>query len=584
MKVTNKIDLKINPGRLCYGLSRIGYNPTSAICDILDNSVMANAKNIYVKIIKENMHFEDNRGNNVKEYLIIDDGNGMKYDKMLDALSLGSDNIDYSEDTLSKFGLGLKSAGFSQGNRIELISSTGDNNFYKLTLDLDKIGKEYYCEQNDLNEEDVKLISNYLANEKGTIVRLANIRKENHPSVKKTINELRYRIGVIYYYFMQDGLSISLGEDKISPFDVLFSEEADENGKLNEFDWDGKSVRWIKKIEEVALDAESGVIGRIEVTQLPYPPIFEAEKLGAKKDIRDKYRIGAGNYGYYVYRNKRLISWAEGFDGIIPQDQEFYAFRGRILIDSTADDCFNIDVKKAHIKLSDDAQNTLEDLSDEYKRKSKKAWKAAKSLVDQINCKEPNNVANEIAEGINLPDSLPGDAFPTTDTEIERGKRDKEIQDKLKEKIKKETKHRLKEETGSDVPEEEIKPEDIQKTIKGDDNKSGNAKIFRVPSIEDNLLWEPYYDAEIGLSVRINRSHRFSRVLFEDNASNTDLQVMFELLTLQLANAEIYAQKNIQTFEREKVENILTEYRRIISEFLANMCRTSKLPPINGDE
>lgn len=582
--MAEKINLKINPGRLCYGLSRIGYNPTSAICDIVDNSVMADATNIHIKIVKDNIHFEDNRKNNVKEYLIIDDGNGMKYEKMLEALSLGSDNIDYADNTLSKFGLGLKSAGFSQGDRIELISSIGNGEVNKLIVDLNKIGAEYYCEKSDLSEEDIEIVNQYFINNRGTIVRIANVRKENHPSVRKTIDELKYKIGVIYYYFMKDGLNISLGEEKISCFDVLFTDEANKNGNLNEFDWDGKSVRWIKKINEVTLDSESGIKGRIEVTQLPYPPIFEAEKLGAKKDIRDKYRIAAGNYGYYVYRNKRLISWAERFDGIIPQEQEYYAFRGRILIDSSADECFNIDVKKAHIKLSDDAYNTLDELSDEYKRKSKKAWKNAKGLVDQINGKEPNSVANEIAENINLPESLPGEAFPTTDTEIEKGKRDKEIQELLKEKMKKETKNRLEEEKGTDVPEEEINEDDIQKTIKGDDTRTGNSKIFRVPAIEDNLLWEPYYDAEIGPSVRINRSHRFSRVLFEDNSANTDLQVMFELFTLQLANAEIYAQKNIQELEREKVEAILSEYRRIISEFLATMCRNSKLPPINGEK
>lgn len=580
----NKIDLSINPGRLCYGLSRIGYTPTSAICDIVDNAVAANAKNIHVKILKENIHFEDNRKNNVKEYIIVDDGNGMIYEKMINALSLGSSNLEYADDTLSKFGLGLKSAAFSQGERIELISSTGDGEECKLVVDLRKIGNDYYCEKVDLAKNDYELISKYFKDNKGTIVRISNIRKENHPSVKKTIEELKYKLGVIYYYFMIEGLNIYLGEEKIEPFDVLFTKEAEVNGNLDEFNWDGKSVKWIKRIEEVTLDSESNVKGYIEVTQLPYPPIFEAEKLGTKKEIRDKYRIGAGNYGYYVYRNKRLISWSEGFGGIIPQDQEFYAFRGRILINSTADECFNIDVKKAHIKLSDDAYNTLEDLSDEYKRKSKKAWKAAKSLVDQINGQDPNNLANEIADRIIIPESLPGDAFPTTSTEIERNRRDKEIQENLKEKMKNQTKARMKEENGEDVSDEDINSDEIEKTIKGDDVNKGNDRIFRVHSIDDNLLWEPYYDAEIGLSVRINRSHRFARVIFEDNASNVDLQILFELLTLQFANAEIYAQKNIQNLERERIESILTEYRRMISEFLATMCRNNKLPPLNREK
>lgn len=579
----DKINLAINPGRLCYGLSRIGYTPTSAICDIVDNSVMADAKNIYIRIVKENIHFEDNRKNNVKEYLIIDDGKGMDYTKMLDALSLGSDNSEYDDDTLSKFGLGLKSASFSQGNRLELISKK-DNVINKLVVDLTVLNNEYFCEMQELNDSDKELINKYIENSTGTIVRISLVRKENHPSVKKTIDELTYKLGVIYYYYMKDGVNIYLSDNKIEPFDVLFTEEADQGGNLVESDWDGQTVKWIKRNSEVALDSEFRVKGRIEVTQLPYPPIFEVKQLGSKKKIRDKYRIGASNYGYYVYRNKRLISWAEGFGGIIPQDQEFYAFRGRILIDSSADECFNIDVKKSNIKLSDDEFNTIEDLSDGFKRKSKKAWKTAKGLVAQIEGKEPNNLANEIAENVKLPSYLPGECIPTSENEMEKEKRDKEIKEKLKKKMIKETQDRLKDETGINLLPEEIKEKDIEKTIKGDDVDRGNDKIFMVPTIEDNLLWEPYYDATKGLAVRINRTHRFAKVLFEDNGKNTDLQVLFELFTLQLANAEIYAQKAIHELDREKVENVLNEYRRIVSEYLATMCRSSKLPPFNGDD
>ncbi len=48
----------------------------------------------------------------------------------------------------------------------------------------------------------------------------------------------------------------------------------------------------------------------------------------------------AGNYGFYVYRNRRLISWAEAFSNgmasIIPAQQKYFGFRGRINIDGTA--------------------------------------------------------------------------------------------------------------------------------------------------------------------------------------------------------------------------------------------------------
>lgn len=57
--VAEKILLNWNPGRVCYGLSRIGYTPTSAICDIVDNSVSAEAKNIWIYMKKENEFFAE---------------------------------------------------------------------------------------------------------------------------------------------------------------------------------------------------------------------------------------------------------------------------------------------------------------------------------------------------------------------------------------------------------------------------------------------------------------------------------------------------------------------------------------------
>ena len=73
------IDIEINPGRLLYGLSRIGYTTSSALCDIIDNSVRANASEINLVVEKEKKSFSDSRKNNVLEYLVIDNGDGMEF-------------------------------------------------------------------------------------------------------------------------------------------------------------------------------------------------------------------------------------------------------------------------------------------------------------------------------------------------------------------------------------------------------------------------------------------------------------------------------------------------------------------------
>jgi len=391
-----KVPLNMNPKRICFGLSRIGYTPDSAICDIVDNSVAGNATSIYILFRKVNEQVSDRRNNNIKEYLIIDNGVGMKIDEIINALNLGSDDATYTDDTLSKFGLGLKSASFAQGDRLEVISGTKNDDFHRLVVDLSMIDDNYFAIEEALTEDDYVLIKKYIKEGHGTIIRISKIHQNNHPSVRTTKEILEKRLGIIYYYFLKENLRILLDDVVIKPYDVLFTNEAEENGNLDEAAWDGKHVKWISRKDYYIVDAHLEVSCAIEATQLPYPPIFELDGED-KVAIRRKYNISAGNYGYYVYRNKRLISWAQGLNGIIPQDQSYYAFRGRILIDSSADDCFNIDVKKTNIALSDEASFVIENLSDAFKKKSKGAWEHAKRLVARRNGQTPNQIANDIA-------------------------------------------------------------------------------------------------------------------------------------------------------------------------------------------
>ena len=56
---------KMNAARVLFGISRIGYTPASAICDIIDNAVSASATNIHVLI--KHKFANINRKNNVSE-------------------------------------------------------------------------------------------------------------------------------------------------------------------------------------------------------------------------------------------------------------------------------------------------------------------------------------------------------------------------------------------------------------------------------------------------------------------------------------------------------------------------------------
>jgi len=585
--MSDKIDLSIDAGRLLFGLSRIGYTTSAAICDIIDNSVRANAQNINLLIKKEREDFSDNKRNNVKEYIIIDDGDGMNENAIKEALKLGSTDDHYDDKSLSKFGLGLKSASFSQGDVLKVISSDGTR-FNKYEVSLPKVmeAKEYFAEKTEIDENESELIDTYLKEGKGTIIIISAIRLNNHPSVRNTIKELKTKVGVIYFYFLSEsGINITIGDKKIDAIDPLFVSEANENGNLNENEWDGTEVRWIEKPKELTLDDELQINVTIEITQLPYPPIYRIKNIGESRDkeVRERYLIEAGNYGFYVYRNKRLISWASNLQGIIPYDQDFYAFRGRILINDEADDFFNIDVKKSSLTLSEEAFRNISDFTKEAKSKSKAAWKNAGKISRDIINKAPNEIANKLLEEFEQIEILPGDDLPDEEVALERLKA---ITDDMTSKIKWIIKM-MKEDKGEEVDDvdDDYTEDEKEEAVKGEKNPN-LTKIFRVSSVEDNLLWEPYYDTDLGNCVRINKIHRFARLIYEDNAENRDLQILFDLMMLQFADSELYAYKNIEKYEYDDLKVILRESRRIVSEFLANMCRKleNDLPPNYSDE
>ena len=110
----------------------IGYNLETAIADIIDNSISAGAKSIYIDRIW---------GGCDTVITIRDDGCGMNNNELIEAMRPGSQNpLDTRASTdLGRFGLGLKTASFSQCRKLSVISKKEDYNSVYWTWDLDYV-------------------------------------------------------------------------------------------------------------------------------------------------------------------------------------------------------------------------------------------------------------------------------------------------------------------------------------------------------------------------------------------------------------------------------------------------------------
>jgi len=553
----------ISASRVLSALGRIGYHPVSALLDIVDNSVSANADNINILVELERRKSQGGGrpATVVKSFAILDNGDGMDEDGLDNALALGSSKEFYPAETLSKFGLGLKSASSSLGQKLEIISRTATSETKLAVMDQNKLETEYTYELGQPDHDDVSILNSQVGeNNPGTLVRITDIHEDSMPSATDIIDGLRKRAGVIFHYYLlgispaSHKIAMSLtqrvgGGDEtaqIEPFDPLFTEEADANGDLDEHDWDGLSTRWITREQPIQLDPSGSVWAILEVTQLPHPPSLGHAAIMSAAEARRKYMIGAQHYGFYIYRNGRLISWAESLAGFIPQDQNLYSFRGRFLIDSDADDVLNIDVTKSRIHLSEVAAGQIRGIIQEGKKKSSEAWSQAYRNVQRMTGDDPHSEINsqldEIGELEERSDILDEEAAPQEERQ-QREKRRKQISQKY-----------------------EASEEEGQKL-----NREAQ-RVQYVDQLENNQLWERAHDPTRGLIVRVNKSHRLYRDIISLEHENSPLIRSLDIVFFALARGE-YSVLYKSNFNYDESEKILEEYRVQVGGELAEILR-----------
>lgn len=116
-------------------LRGLGYSTAAALADVIDNSISAGATDVH-------LHFDWNEG---KSWVsILDNGKGMSDPELEAAMTLGSRNpLDVRDPAdLGRFGLGLKTASFSQCRKLTVASKQKGGATCCLRWDLDVIERD----------------------------------------------------------------------------------------------------------------------------------------------------------------------------------------------------------------------------------------------------------------------------------------------------------------------------------------------------------------------------------------------------------------------------------------------------------
>ena len=155
---------------LLSSLRSVGYTPETAIADIVDNSLSANASAIAIEFDWQE-----------QVIIISDNGDGMSEQELLKSMNIGSsDPLDSrSIHDLGRFGMGMKTASFSLGKKLTVLAKTGGiiNN---ASWDLDYVRKEdkWQILVEDSSSTFIRQLSDRLsAYDNGTAVCISNIDK-----------------------------------------------------------------------------------------------------------------------------------------------------------------------------------------------------------------------------------------------------------------------------------------------------------------------------------------------------------------------------------------------------------------------
>ena len=119
---------------LVESLRAFGYTHQGAIADLIDNSISAGARNVWLDFAWDGP---------ASSIAIRDDGSGMTSAQLVSAMRPGSRSpLDKrADDDLGRFGLGLKTASFSQCRRLTVTSKTQKDGGVTRRWDLDYIGR-----------------------------------------------------------------------------------------------------------------------------------------------------------------------------------------------------------------------------------------------------------------------------------------------------------------------------------------------------------------------------------------------------------------------------------------------------------
>jgi hypothetical protein len=346
-------------GRVAVAIAGYPYSPRAAILDIVDNSVAAGASTVIVQLPA------DTSG----QLVIADNGTGIGPDILNEVLRAGSRVQErYAMQSLSRYGIGLKGAGFSLGDKIEVFTRSGERSVSRRAIELNVIqnADAWIQETREPEQREIEFFAKLVdglprdtGKKTGTVIVISelNIRSREIGRFK---TDIARALGEAYAKFLTAGKrAVFLNEVPIEPIDPLHRE----------------SQETLVLFKREPLQLSNGSTVYFSAVSLPHPNQLPIE-------MRRRYRYTQTNQGFYLYRNGRLVRGGETL-GMFSADFHFNAFRAELEYTTDADDYINVDVAKSVVTVTPEVTQKLQEMVLISRKTAETLWREKDVLTDE---------------------------------------------------------------------------------------------------------------------------------------------------------------------------------------------------------
>lgn len=366
-RTTKGVALQPNPARLVKILSSVGHTLSSAVADLVDNAISADATDIEIVFGRP----DSGHG---RWLTIRDNGKGMDESKLAEAMRIGSAS-EYENNALGKYGYGLKGASWSQAKIFTVVTKREGKPAHHLTWDPedmdDWIAKTDHLE---LWEQEATTINRH-----GTVVLWKDMRPPQSMPTSRGIDpysseimQLDRHLSLVFHRFLEGravgrkAISIKINGTAVKPNNPI--------GHPMASSYDQKTIR---------LPTETGD-GKVQVQGFLLPSEDEINayhKDGGPEAVRLALELiglyGKRNetQGLFIYRHDRLIKWGGWHQMWETNDEKTKLARVIVDFDSSLDDALKINISKQIVQLPQHLQAEIKKLAIAARRDSQKKYR-----------------------------------------------------------------------------------------------------------------------------------------------------------------------------------------------------------------